>query len=515
MKKISDLALPSTCIFFLFCGCYANRSVVDPWRYTPANPEVLWMKPSQIKPKELRLEAEIPATTDAMTLAEIIDIALKNNTQTRLSWAKARSAAASYAQTQSSDFPTIEFFYNYEHGRGTTFNQLGTLTSVATPSNTSTNSGNNPPTPTTAQGQGGTTEVATGIAKNFFSLWGPQLSLSYTIFDFGQMRASSEAARQALYFADFIHNRTLQTLIQTITTDYYDYAYQFELLEAKRADLQTAQTTLDAASLELQMGVKDISDFLQAKTQFLQAQIALSAQKQNVQNSYAALLKDMGLPANLELMMTSLPKKLPPETSIQTVDELLTTALQQRPDLLAQEADVRSKEEGLKAAKRLFYPTVQYNFDFGKTFFKKLGNDEYDFDSTISLNFPLFAGFFYKNGVKMARANKLQSEANLKDLQLTIYKDITTSHYNVKIAFDTLYFADDYLKSAEKQYTVSLSKYKVGTATILDVVSAQGSLADARASRASALERWYTSLATLAYAAGIFSNSLKQEVNQR
>ena len=58
-------------------------------------------------------------------------------------------------------------------------------------------------------------------------------------------------------------------------------------------------------------------------------------------------------------------------------------------------------------------------------------------------------------------------------------------------------------RAAEKQYEVALGKYKAGTTTILDVVSAQSSLADARAERAKATQNWFTSLANLAYATGV------------
>ena len=48
-------------------------------------------------------------------------------------------------------------------------------------------------------------------------------------------------------------------------------------------------------------------------------------------------------------------------------------------------------------------------------------------------------------------------------------------------------------------------KYKQGTNTIVDVVNAQSSLADARARQINALEQWYSSLANLAYSTGMLS----------
>jgi outer membrane protein TolC len=180
-------------------------------------------------------------------------------------------------------------------------------------------------------------------------------------------------------------------------------------------------------------------------------------------------------------------------------------ALEKRPDLQAAEADLRSKEQSLKAAKKQYYPTLGYSLNFGRTYFDTNLNDNYDFTSAFSLSIPLFAGYYYRNGVKTAEANRKQSEANLLQVKLNVVKEISTSHYNVKIAYETLLSTDAFLHAAEQEYEVSLAQYRAGINTILDLLSAQSSLANARAERARALQDWYLSLSTLAYAVGVIS----------
>lgn len=116
---------------------------------------------------------------------------------------------------------------------------------------------------------------------------------------------------------------------------------------------------------------------------------------------------------------------------------------------------------------------------------------------------PIFSGYYYRNNIKIAEANKEQAEATLKEMELSVIRDITTYRYNVKIAYQTMVYAKNYLAAAAEQYRVALEQYKAGTNSILDVVSAQSSLADARAQQASAMQGWYTSLANLTYAIGI------------
>lgn len=400
-----------------------------------------------------------------MTLAEALDIGLKNNPQTKMTWAEARAAAAAYAKSQGSALPTLNGQVTY-----TRFREFVTF--------------NN------------TTEAF------FQSQWGPQVSLSYVIFDFGQRRATSESARQALYFSDWTHNRNVQTVINTITNDYYSYLYQVELLESLAADVENAETVLEDAEISLSTGVKSISDSLLAKTQLLQKQTQYAAQQQNVKTSYAQLLTSMGVPANTMVKVEELPKVLPKEEMHQNLEELLTESLQKRSDLLAAEAKVRSKIESIRAAKRQFLPTLKYDFNVGRTNFNGGINDGYNFEGTLSFTFPVFSAFTLDNSLRQAEAEKQEAEAQLLQTQLQVIESITTAHHNVKVSGETLQFAESYLQAATEQLKVALSQYKAGTNTILDVVSAQTSLADARAQKAQALQQWFSSLANLTYAIG-------------
>jgi outer membrane protein len=483
MKK--PVSISVSLFLMLICdGCYVNHAVVDPYSYGPPSSSDFWTPPAKMQNPQAKLPDKpvIPDGDNPVSLAELLDIALINNTNTRQTWAQAREAAAQYGQSQSTAFPSLTGSYTFERIRqGSYF----------------TSSGND-----VQSGQSGPTQAVFITLNN---QWGPQLALSYTIFDFGQRRATSEAARQALYFADYTHNRAIETLIQTITNDYYNYLYQQQLQDAYQANVQTAQTTLDAADLGFQTGVNDVSDVLQARTQLLQNEMQYVGQKQQVQNSFADLLNDMGIPANMDFSVVPMPTDLPPEEQFPHTDDLIVVALENRPDYLAAKANAESKRQSLKAAKRQLWPTINYNLNFGRTNYTGGLTDKYDYTSAFSLNLPIFSGYYYLNNIKIAQANLEQAQAELEQTELDVVRDITTYRYNVKIAYETLRYAKNYLAAADEQYRVALAEYKAGTTSILDVVSAQSSLADARAQQANAIQGWYSSLANLTYAIGIAS----------
>ena len=431
---------------------------------------------------------------NAMNLAELIDIGLLNNPSTKQTWAMARAASAQYGISLSDFYPNIQFTSQYTRVMGS----FGPPTVFATAP---------PAAETSSAAAGGTSAPSTGSTSTtgsglFSTTAGPDFELTYTLFDFGQRTSAAQAAREALYFADWSHNQEIQSVIQTIMDDYYMYLYQQRVLRSNEANLENACASLDAANQRFALGLAALGDVAQARTHYLQSKINLTSQKQNVENSFAQLAVDLGLPANVGFKVEPMPDEVQADPMLASVDELVAMAQNQRQDLLAAQADLRSKDALVVNAQRAVYPVLATSLDIGKYWFQDNTQEPYHWVAELTLSFPIFQGFFYKNSVKKAVAIREKSCAQLLQTELSVIQTVTTSHMGVKTSAQNLKDTDEYLKAAELEFNIALSSYKAGTKTILDVLSAQSSLADARSKKAGAQKDWFTSLASLAYATG-------------
>jgi outer membrane protein TolC len=404
--------------------------------------------------------------TSELNLAELLDIGLQNNPSTKLSWAKARSSAAQYSQSLSKFFPAVQLNTTY-------FREKGTYISPFVP------------------------------LPYFYTQGGPDLQLSYTLFDFGQRSAAAMAAREALYYADFTHNQNIQTVMQTIMDDYYNYIYQIAVIRSNEANLLSSQNLLDAANEKFALGLASMSDVAQARTQYLQSKINLTTQKQTLENAYAQLAVDIGLPANLIFKVQAMPQQICADAMLESVEKLVVKAQEQRQDFLAVQSDYRSKEALVLNAKRAVLPVVSTTLDTGHYWFEQ-GFEEkfFHWNVLLSVTFPVFQGYYYRNGVRKAEADLDQVRAQMMQTELTIIQQVTTSHMGVKTAAQNLIDTEEYLKAADLDFNVALASYQAGTKSILDVLSAQSSLADARSKKASSQRDWFMALAQLAYATG-------------
>ncbi|HSX38270.1 MAG TPA: TolC family protein [Chlamydiales bacterium] len=497
-------------VIFWLAGC--TRDMANPFALAPSTPYSIWtpLKGNCLVSSKYCQTLLPPSFESAdLNIAELIDIALQNNPATKQTWAMARAAAAKYGQSLASFYPSMAF-------NGSFLRIKGSTTALNAQS---LEGGLAPSAPAAAAGSATQTGVIVeqGLSTPtpfYLTQYGPDIALSYVLFDFGQRTASAIAAREALYFADLTHNQEIQIIIQTVMEDAYSYLYQQALLRANFANLENALMSLDAANERFSLGLAALGDVAQARTQYLQNKINLTSQKQNVENAFAALALDIGLPANILFKVQPIPDEIIAHPILDSIECLVEKAQIQRQDFLAAIANVRSKEALLMGAKRAVFPVVSSSFDLGHYSFQD-GSQEMGphWSAMFTLTFPIFQGFFFKNSVKNALANLERSKAELLQTELAIIQDVTISHMGVKTAASNLSDSEEYLQSAELEFQIALTGYKAGTMTILDVVSAQSSLANARAKKAESQKNWFISLANIAYATGSLCSS-PNEVDQ-
>ena len=77
------------------------------------------------------------------------------------------------------------------------------------------------------------------------------------------------------------------------------------------------------------------------------------------------------------------------------------------------------------------------------------------------------------------------------------------SYYALQTAEARVATADDLLASAQQSVEVAAGRYREGVGSIIDLLTAQTALANARAQQVQSRWQWYTSLAQLARDAGV------------
>ncbi len=403
----------------------------------------------------------------ALTLPDVVDIALGNSPVTRTSWSQARAAAADVGVAKGRYLPTVDFSMAGGPSRAI-----------------SANPARLPADRTTVT---------------------PTVSLQYLLFDFGGRGGAVSAAREALFAADYTHNSSVQQVIFQTESAYFLYQSANGLLAAAAATVENAKANLAAAERRHEVGVATIADVLQAKTALAQAQLQLQSAEGSRQGSRANLALAMGIEANAAFDVA--PDTGAPRVQVvaESVDSIIAVAERSRPDVAAARAVARSREASVRVARSALFPALTLGSTAGRSLSNVEALQGRTYALTFGLSFPIFSGLTRQYDVVAAREDAAAAASRADQIRLEAAAQVYTSYFALRTAAQRVATATELLTSATQSEEVARGRYAEGVGSILDVLTAQNALADARAQSVQARWTWYSTLAALARDAGVLS----------
>ena len=411
----------------------------------------------------------IPATFGRLGMPEIVDLALRNNPTTRLSWAQARAAADAFGASRGQFFPTIS---------------VDVVASQAQP-------------------------LAPSGLLSERRQYGPAVNLSYLVLDFGGRAGNVDFARQTAVAVDLAHNAAVQNTILGVEQALFDYQGARTQRDAQRSAVEEATANLNAAEERHRVGLATIADVLQARTFRSQAQLTLESLEGAVHVAQGSLAVAMGIPANAAFEPPVLTDSLCPDSLrfiAQSVDTLIAVATRQRPDLEAVRAQAAAAAAQVRVAKSGLFPTVSLSANSGYTSSTVPAFRGRTYNVGLTFDLPAFTGLSRQYSLRSASDELEAANARAEQTRQQIALQVFTAYYNLQTATERVRTAADLLASATESESVARGRYREGVGSIVDLLIAQSALADARAQDAQARWQWHGALAQLARDVGVLGS---------
>lgn len=392
-----------------------------------------------------------------LTLADVVDLALCNNPQTRALWANVRGQAAQVGINTAAYLPTLSAQGNISNN----FSKTGSQAPVNSLSQTAS------------------------------------LSANYLLYDFGGRSATLENAKQLLIAANASRDAALQSNFLSAVQAYYSLLSTRASLQSFQTDELKAQESLAAAQARYQAGVATPVDRLQAQTTLSQARLNRIRGEGDASNAQGTLATIMGYDASQPYTLQVLAEETPDPVIEQDIGKLIAEARQKRPDLLAAESQIRAAEAQLQATNASGRPVITVGAMAG------VSNPDIQTGSIgITLSVPLFSGYKTTYQTRLAEAQIEGKLAERDRLANQIALDVWKAYQGMLTNSQALRSADDLVNAATQSEKMILGRYKAGVGNILDTLSAQSALANARQQRVAALYNFLISRFALAQAIG-------------
>jgi TolC family type I secretion outer membrane protein len=406
-----------------------------------------------------------PHFEQPLTLVQLTDLALSNNPATKIAWAQVRSSDAGVELARAGYWPQITLAYDYEKEK-----------------------------------------VPTGTSGAVIpeTLYGPSVDLSWLLFDFGTRSGTIDAAKFNRTAAELDANQTLQDLILEVEQDYYQVLGLQAVQDADLQSVQDASANLENANQRKTSGLATIGDVYQAQAALAGAKLALQTAQGQLASARGILAIALGYPADTDIPLAPWGTEIDAKMPDANVHELLAKAAQARPELLAAKAQQQAAVASLEATRGQGWPTLTLNGSAGRTTTEISGgkNTANTYNADLTLSFPLFTGFANQAANRQAQAAVDVADATNEQLIQAVQLEVWQAYQNMRTAVSNLDTAELQLKSSQQAADVTQARYKNGLDSILDVLSAQATLANARVQQVQAHLNWFAALAAMGHAMG-------------
>jgi outer membrane protein len=442
----------------------------------PVSPDRVWHeKAEKSLDRELRSRPEAKFDIDPhrhYALAELIDLAQQHNPETRVVWEQAKARAESLGVARSALFPTVAAI------------------ALAT-----------------------TIREATLIGQYFhrqtLGVFEPTLHVEYLVFDFGGRGGAIDLAKANLLVSNLAFNDTHRKVIFQVASGYYRLLNAEGQREAAEVSLKNAQTVEEDAQNRLNNGLATKPDVLEATAARTQADYDLQAAIGNEDITRGDLATVMGLPPGTAFQVQGIKELTTPSAMADSVDQDIDRAFAQRPELLAQVARVRAANASIKQARSTYFPNLSFSGDGGLA--RAYGQQDLLPGSYaqgevwtvgLQLKWTLFDGTRREHEIAQAAAEKKAAEANIDALRDQVADEVWAAYSNMKTALRQQQAAAALLTASDQSYEAARESYGYGVRNLLDVVSAQKTLAQARSEDIFARTQLLLHVANLAFETG-------------
>ena len=448
-------------------------------RYSlPSDPALPWPgEPSEIDPAH------------RYSLSELIDIAQRRNSQTRIAWEQARQAAVGVGIARAAFLPEL------------TASALGGYQHIASPF------------PTNLVRKGYITADAQEVL--------PELAIKYLLIDFGGGReAAEQGAEQLSFAANVAFTGAHQRLILQVAQAYFTLDGVNAQLEGTRKGLDDARRLQQSAEALQGRGLATVVSSQLARRNTAQSAYALVQATAAQHDAMFALLEALELPPITQLLVQDSFDRPLPRATVGTVDRLMADALRQRADLLAGLARLRAAEAGIAEARSAMSPKLLIDSNVQGNI-GRIAVDSGRYESVMEpqtglflrFEWPLYQGGLRQNQMRMAESRRNEAQSAVEASSTAALREVAVAYDQVQTGLSQYDAAVVLRSAAQTAFDSASDAFAHGVGSFTDAVNASTALDEARAAVARAHAQALVNAAGLAFTTGALTSSADLETS--
>ncbi len=329
---------------------------------------------------------------------------------------------------------------------------------------------------------------------------GSGLTLSQMVTDFGRTSNLVAMAKLRAQAQNEVTETTRAQILLAVSRAYFNLLRAQAVLKVANQTVDARKLVSDQVSALAESKLKSTLDVSFANVNLSEARLLQAQAQSDVKAAETDLATAMGLPnqSAFDLAEEGLPAPLPAR-----VDELLRTAMQQRPELRDLRLEESAAQRFTKAEHALNYPSLGIigTAGFAPAAYQAVPG-RYGAVG-LNVNVPIFNGGLFKARQTEADLRAKAVSQNITDLENRVARDVRVAYLNATTAYDRMALTKQLLDQSQLALDLAQTRYELGLGSIVELSQAQLGLTSAQIANTSAGYEYRAQRVLVDYATGV------------
>lgn len=383
-----------------------------------------------------------------LSLDAAVQAALQNQPQIAQARANAEAAEFRVRQSRSALFPELTATARYERSTSNFAPRPGAVPSTLS----------------------GTSTASSFDSSNY---WSGGITLSQTLFDFGQSFAQVGASRAgAAAQKEFERNTQVQVAFN-VRWRFFQARAAKALLAASQDAFENQTRHLKQSEAFVQIGTRPPIDLVQAQADVASARLQLI----NAENTYRNAIEDfkLAMGADLSANVEVGAGEMGAVEGEQEAARLIKSSVATRPDVRALDAQIESQQKTARSLRTGYLPTLQGSTGFTDSG-EQLNNLAWNWNAGVTMNWQIFSGgqtyAQVSEAERMTASLQAQREATRQQAATEIQQAVSA----IRAGQAAILAGDEALRNARERLRLAEGRYEAGLGNAIELGDAQTAL---------------------------------------
>lgn len=318
---------------------------------------------------------------------------------------------------------------------------------------------------------------------------GAKLVSNMTVFDGSKNKLSLERARLDHAAANDSFSRSRQSIIFETISRFVSVILNQQLIEVEERNLDVNRQQLDRINSFFKAGNRPINDLYQQRAKTSQAELKILSAKHDLEVSKLVLSQIMGDVGETHFQVKTPNPPIFENTNAQpSAEQILTVAMKQRLDIVAQEKKIQSAMKKIQESKAGYWPNISLSVQAGTNYNNLL--DAYDFTDQfvsenpyaavgLSMDLPIFDRRRISSDLERSMIQLKSEKLKLAELEQQVDMEVRKAVLDYNTANLQLDVAKKQLVFASQAFKSSKERYDLGTSDLVSLTQSMDQLAQA------------------------------------